>query len=393
MIEPAFPQTFVAQRDEDLTGVSGEGVVAEGVQFSDGWVVTHWLDQPPMNEPKTDVWHNKGAQPFERIHGHGGATRIVWSHEVAAARRELLADIAEAYDVPPVFVGPEAERAYLHRQMSRALAEVRHDPIEGVFHRKRLGAALADVVMPIIEQLQKQRDDALAANGRAYGLARAWQHAHGSAMFLVRAAGAELHDVLDESEDALADVVPQEQNAQASNSGAEDGKSALVPDLLFDSARCPHCAEHPPRHLLDGHVILAHADLPPCTATFATDQAILKRCAFRVGHRDGEYGHWHASVREGLGRTVWSDSHVGATPHRAPEPATATEATEGQADGACRTPRQRGYKAVNEYLQTLPWHSLATRTYIWRAVNRALDAAGHSVDPETLCQLPHEMEA
>lgn len=69
---------FLVQRHEDVTGISGEGVVAEGVMFDDGWVVVHWLDRPPMNEPKTEVWHNKGVMPFEKVSGHNGKTEVVW---------------------------------------------------------------------------------------------------------------------------------------------------------------------------------------------------------------------------------------------------------------------------------------------------------------------------
>jgi len=36
-------RTFVLHRDEDVSGVSGTGVVAEGVVFSDGAVVVRWL--------------------------------------------------------------------------------------------------------------------------------------------------------------------------------------------------------------------------------------------------------------------------------------------------------------------------------------------------------------
>lgn len=74
---PEF-RRFIARRYRDITGVSGPGVPAEGVMFSDGWVVTHWLDQAPMYEPKTETWHNPGVQPFEKISGHGGATKVQW---------------------------------------------------------------------------------------------------------------------------------------------------------------------------------------------------------------------------------------------------------------------------------------------------------------------------
>jgi hypothetical protein len=59
-------------RDQDVTGISGIGVVAEGVEFSDGTVVIRWLG----DTPSTVVWPDLAAA--ERVHGHGGATRIVY---------------------------------------------------------------------------------------------------------------------------------------------------------------------------------------------------------------------------------------------------------------------------------------------------------------------------
>lgn len=92
MSDSAHPAlaTFRLYRERDVTGISGEGVIAEGVQFSDGWVVTHWLDQPPMWEPKTDVWHHKGTGPVTKIHGHDGATRIVWADEQSECGHFIL---------------------------------------------------------------------------------------------------------------------------------------------------------------------------------------------------------------------------------------------------------------------------------------------------------------
>jgi hypothetical protein len=74
---------FIVIRDEDVTGISGTGNVVEGVVFSDGWGVSHWLDRPPMNEPKTEIWHRPwyrrlGPDPFTKISGHGGKSRVVW---------------------------------------------------------------------------------------------------------------------------------------------------------------------------------------------------------------------------------------------------------------------------------------------------------------------------
>lgn len=66
-------RTFKLVRDTDVTGVSGTGVVAEGVEFSDGTVAMRWLTEWPTSV----VFHDRGMAAVEKVHGHGGATRIV----------------------------------------------------------------------------------------------------------------------------------------------------------------------------------------------------------------------------------------------------------------------------------------------------------------------------
>ncbi len=63
---------FVLQRDKDDTGTSGVGVVAEGVEFSNGQVSIHWLSQLES----VNVYAN--AKVLTSLHGHGGNTRIEW---------------------------------------------------------------------------------------------------------------------------------------------------------------------------------------------------------------------------------------------------------------------------------------------------------------------------
>lgn len=67
-------RAFHLQRDVDESGVSGTGVVAEGVEFSDGTVALRWLSAWPTSV----VFHDRGMEAVEAVHGHGGATRIVW---------------------------------------------------------------------------------------------------------------------------------------------------------------------------------------------------------------------------------------------------------------------------------------------------------------------------
>lgn len=65
---------FFLQRNTDVTGVSGVGVVVEGVEFADGTVAMRWLDK---GKPQSTVLHESiGA--VEAIHGHDGATHVVW---------------------------------------------------------------------------------------------------------------------------------------------------------------------------------------------------------------------------------------------------------------------------------------------------------------------------
>ena len=67
---------FVLDRLEDATGTSGTGIVAEGVQFSNGQVVIHWLSQLEA----VNVYAN--AMVLEKLHGHGGKTTVTWLDEV-----------------------------------------------------------------------------------------------------------------------------------------------------------------------------------------------------------------------------------------------------------------------------------------------------------------------
>lgn len=72
---------FELHRAQDLTGVSGVGVVADGVVFPDGVVALRWRG----GFPTSVVFHDRGIVGVEAVHGHGGATRIVWLDREDAA--------------------------------------------------------------------------------------------------------------------------------------------------------------------------------------------------------------------------------------------------------------------------------------------------------------------
>jgi hypothetical protein len=65
--------TFHLQREHDVSGISGTGRVAEGVEFSDGTVAIRWMAREHQS---TVVWSS--IADVEAIHGHGGVTKIVW---------------------------------------------------------------------------------------------------------------------------------------------------------------------------------------------------------------------------------------------------------------------------------------------------------------------------
>lgn len=64
--------TFHLLRLEDESGVSGTGWVAEGAVFSNGWVALTWLGETPSLNFYPSI------EAVETIHGHSGATRIVF---------------------------------------------------------------------------------------------------------------------------------------------------------------------------------------------------------------------------------------------------------------------------------------------------------------------------
>jgi hypothetical protein len=66
---------FHLDRHQDATGVSGTGVVAQGVLFDNGRVALTWLTE----------WHSVNVYDslaeLEAVHLHGGATSLVWQDQ------------------------------------------------------------------------------------------------------------------------------------------------------------------------------------------------------------------------------------------------------------------------------------------------------------------------
>lgn len=71
-----FPGRFLKfnlLRLKDVTGVSGTGVVAQGVQFPDGTAVMRWCALPYQS---TCVYAS--VSELMAIHGHDGNTVLRW---------------------------------------------------------------------------------------------------------------------------------------------------------------------------------------------------------------------------------------------------------------------------------------------------------------------------
>ncbi|MFJ5259118.1 hypothetical protein ACIQAC_01405 [Streptomyces sp. NPDC088387] len=104
----AKPRLFHLQRDHDVSGVSGTGRVANGVLWPDGTVSLRWIGE----RPSTVHWDR--LADAEHVHGHGGATRILWADEqpddvvvqeperlALAHRAAVLREAAEAINALP----------------------------------------------------------------------------------------------------------------------------------------------------------------------------------------------------------------------------------------------------------------------------------------------------
>jgi hypothetical protein len=81
-IPDRMPRVGIVQRTVDVTGISGVGHIAEVCEFSDGKGVIRWLGGPPQNEPKLEFYDNLGIEPFLKISGHNGNTKVIWLDEI-----------------------------------------------------------------------------------------------------------------------------------------------------------------------------------------------------------------------------------------------------------------------------------------------------------------------
>ncbi len=63
---------FNLHRFEDETGISGTGVVSEGIEFTNGKCAMNWITSV------SSVAVYDSIDDLEKIHGHDGKTVVVW---------------------------------------------------------------------------------------------------------------------------------------------------------------------------------------------------------------------------------------------------------------------------------------------------------------------------
>jgi hypothetical protein len=66
-------RTFELHRVEDLSGISGTGIVAQGCHFDNGKVSMTWI-----NPPHSMTWFDD-IETVIHIHGHNGRTKLIFS--------------------------------------------------------------------------------------------------------------------------------------------------------------------------------------------------------------------------------------------------------------------------------------------------------------------------
>lgn len=63
---------FLLRRMKDTSGVSGLGVVAEGIEWSNGRITLRWTSQMEAENSYGN------AKVLVQLHGHGGDTVVEW---------------------------------------------------------------------------------------------------------------------------------------------------------------------------------------------------------------------------------------------------------------------------------------------------------------------------
>lgn len=83
---PLKSRRFFLMRNHDVSGVSGTGIVAEGILFSTGKAVINWLNGVHS------VGVFESIEDLTTVHGHNGATVIQWVDQLPIDDKTQLAE-------------------------------------------------------------------------------------------------------------------------------------------------------------------------------------------------------------------------------------------------------------------------------------------------------------
>lgn len=70
LLQEPQPRRFQLYRRDDMSGMSGTGIVAEGIRFRDGFAAYKWLTSPSTLQVAENV------HDIQHIHGHNGRTNV-----------------------------------------------------------------------------------------------------------------------------------------------------------------------------------------------------------------------------------------------------------------------------------------------------------------------------
>ena len=122
------PRRFTLVRDHDPTGVTGTGHVANGVQWPDGTATVRWASD------RASTVHWDRIEDAIAIHGHGGATRIVWTDEATPSTENTTLTVPD---------GPKMLRETLCAAQN-AIAHSPYDEGRKQSHIDRLSRLIAE---------------------------------------------------------------------------------------------------------------------------------------------------------------------------------------------------------------------------------------------------------
>jgi hypothetical protein len=131
------PRLFALHRDRDVTGISGTGLVADGVLWPDGSASIRWRG----DRPSIVFWHD--LDHAEQIHGHGGHTRLVFADDPVTG--------ADAPADAPRVQLPNT----LHARIFNAIGPAA-SPHHVIFSVRR---RIADAVYQVVAEIERDRDE------------------------------------------------------------------------------------------------------------------------------------------------------------------------------------------------------------------------------------------